>query len=152
MNQVSKITDDAIPKRLMLSAMTLGVGIAMALSMVRILLGISIWWILLPGYALSLTLTFLTPNIFVGIGFDAGEVVTGAMSAAFVIPFAVGVCSVLPGRNVVADAFGIAGILTMVPPILIQSLGLLYSRRTRQNRAASMQALELAAQMTENDQ
>lgn len=150
-NQVARITEDAIPRRLMLAAMTLGVGLAMALSMARILYGISIWWILLPGYGLSLLLTFLTPNIFVGIGFDAGEVVTGAMSAAFVIPFAVGVCSVIPGRNVVVDAFGIAGILTMVPPIIIQTLGLLYRQRMRRLKAASTRAQADNARLMEDE-
>jgi hypothetical protein len=150
-NQVAKITDDAIPRRLMLSAMALGVGIAMSLSILRILLGISIWWILIPGYAISLLLTFVVPNIFVGIGFDAGEVVTGAMSAAFVIPFAVGVCSMIPGRNVVEDAFGIAGILTMIPPIIVQTIGLLYSRKMKKARALDADALEHTAELTEQE-
>ncbi|HWR23515.1 MAG TPA: DUF1538 domain-containing protein [Feifaniaceae bacterium] len=148
-NQVREITHGAIPKRLLLSSMALGVGIAMALSIIRILYGFSIWWILLPGYALSLTLTFFTPNMFVGIGFDAGEVVTGAMSAAFVIPFAIGVCSVIPGRNIVADAFGIAGVLTMVPPIIIQTIGLIYSRKLKKARRLDIEAVELSAETTE---
>lgn len=150
-NQVAKITDDAIPRKMMLFAMALGVGIAMSLSIVRILWGISIWWFLLPGYAISLLLTFLVPNIFVGIGFDSGEVVTGAMSAAFVIPFAVGVCSVIPGRNVVVDAFGIAGLITMMPPIIIQTIGLIYSRKLKKARRLDAQAAEYNAEATETE-
>lgn len=150
-NQVARITEDAIPRKLLLAAMAAGVGLAMALSVARILYGISIWWILLPGYGLSLLLTFLVPNIFVGIGFDAGEVVTGAMSAAFVIPFAVGVCSVIPGRNVVVDAFGIAGILTMVPPIIIQAMGLLYSRRMRTLKAENTREQAEYARLLEDE-
>ncbi|WP_144350905.1 DUF1538 domain-containing protein [Sporomusa termitida] len=140
-NQVRKITDGAISRRLLLSAMALGVGIAMSLSIVRILSGLSIWWFLLPGYTISLALTFFVPNIFVGIGFDSGEVVTGAMSAAFVIPFAIGVCSVIPDRNVVVDAFGIAGLITMIPPIIIQTIGLIYS-----NKLKKAKELEAAGQ------
>lgn len=150
-NQVRKITDDAISRRLMLFAMALGVGIAMALSMIRILTGISIWWFLPPGYGLSLLLTFLVPNIFVGIGFDSGEVVTGAMSAAFVIPFAVGVCSMIPGRNVVSDAFGIAGLITMIPPIIVQSIGLIYSRKIKKARSVEVKALEHNAEIAETE-
>jgi len=148
-NQVREITDGAIPRKVLLSAMALGVGIAMALSITRILYGISIWWILLPGYALSLTLTFFVPNMFVGIGFDAGEVVTGAMSAAFVIPLAIGVCSVIPGRNIVADAFGTAGVLTMIPPIIIQTIGLIYSRKLKKAKRLDAEAVEHSAEATE---
>jgi len=148
-NQVGKITDDAIPRKLILFAMALGVGIAMSLSMVRILSGLSIWWFLLPGYSMSLLLTFLVPDIFVGIGFDSGEVVTGAMSAAFVIPFAVGVCSVIPGRNVVVDAFGIAGLITMIPPIIIQTMGLIYSRKLKRTKKLDAEAIEHNAEASE---
>jgi hypothetical protein len=148
-NQVGKITDGAISRRLMLFAMALGVGIAMSLSVVRILSGVSIWWFILPGYAISLSLTFFVPNIFVGIGFDSGEVVTGAMSAAFVIPFAVGVCSMIPGRNVVEDAFGIAGMLTMIPPIIIQTIGLVYSRKLKKARRLDAEAAVHIAEATE---
>ncbi len=101
------------------------------------------------GYALSLSLTFLVRNIFVGIAFDSGEVVTGAMSAAFVIPFAVGVCSSIPGRNVVADAFGIAGLITMITPIIIQTMGLIYSRKLKKARELEMEAVEHNAEATE---
>ena len=151
-NQVAKITDDAIPRRIMLLALTAGVGMAMALSILRILLGFSIWWIILPGYALSLTLSFFAPNLFVGIGFDSGAVVAGAMSAAFVIPFAVGVCSVIPGRNVVTDAFGIAGILTIVPPLIIQTIGIIYNRRLKQTRHEGLAALELDEELAASGQ
>ena len=145
-NQVRDITNGAIPKRLLLSAMALGVGIAMALSITRILCGFSIWWILIPGYAISLTLSQITPNLFVGIGFDAGEVVTGAMSAAFVIPFAIGVCSVIPGSNIVADAFGIAGVLTMIPPIIMQSIGLIYRSKLKTAQKFDVERMEKIAE------
>jgi hypothetical protein len=95
-DQVEELTYGTIPQRLLLPAVALGGAIAMLLSILRILFGFSVLWILLPGYAVSLTLSFFTPDIFVGIGFDAGEAATGALSAAFVIPFAIGVCSVMP--------------------------------------------------------
>jgi len=83
--------------------------------------------------------------MFVGIGFDAGEVVTGAMSAAFVIPFAIGLCSVIPESNIVVDAFGIAGVLTMIPPIIIQLVGLIYTRKMKKAKGFDTSALEHGA-------
>lgn len=150
-NQVEEITQGAISRRVLLSAMALGVSIAMALSIARILYGISIWWILLPGYAISLTLSFFAPNIFVGIGFDSGGVVTGAMSAAFVIPFAIGVCGAIPGRNIVADAFGTVGVLAMIPPIIIQLIGLIYSRQLKRAQRRDAEAVEHSAEAAEAD-
>ena len=121
----------------------------MSLAMVRLLYGISIWWILIPGYAISLTLTFIVPEIFVGIGFDAGEVATGAMSAAFVLPFAVGVGSQIPGVNIVAESFGIVGLSTMLPPIIVQLMGLVYKIKLKKSKSIDMSVMEQSARETE---
>ena len=148
-NQVRDITNGAISRRLMLSGMAAGVGVAMSLSITRILFGFSIWWILIPGYIISLSLSFFAPGMFVGIGFDSGGVVTGAMTAAFVVPFSIGVCSVIPGRNIVADAFGTAGVLAMVAPIMIQLLGISYSRKLKKARLLDAQAVGHSAEEAE---
>ena len=147
--RVEEITDGAIPKFMMLFGMTTGVGIAMALAMFRLLFGISIWWVLIPGYFISLTLTFIVPEIFVGIGFDAGEVATGAMSAAFVLPFAVGVGSQIPGVNIIAESFGIVGLSTMLPPIIVQIMGLIYSIKLRKSRTIDLSVSEQSAKEIE---
>ena len=141
--RVSDITNGAISRSILLFGMAIGVGIAMSLAMMRILTGISIWWLLIPGYTLSLSLTFLVPNIFVGIGFDAGEVATGAMSAAFVLPFAIGVGEVVSRQSGIAiDAFGIVGLSTMLPPIVVQLIGLLYSIKMKKANKRALKALE----------
>lgn len=41
--------------------------------MLRVLTGISIYYILIPGYLIALTLTFFVPKIFTGIAFDSGR-------------------------------------------------------------------------------
>jgi len=135
--RVVDITNGAISRSMMLFGMATGVGIAMSLAMVRVLTGMSIWWLLIPGYAISLTLTFIVPNIFVGIGFDAGEVATGAMSAAFVLPFALGF-----GKLTSVDAFGIVGLSTMLPPIVVQSIGLLYNIKLKRARKRAAKIAE----------
>jgi len=135
--RVVDITNGAISRSMMLFGMATGVGIAMSLAMVRVLTGMSIWWLLIPGYAISLTLTFIVPNIFVGIGFDAGEVATGAMSAAFVLPFALGF-----GKLTSVDAFGIVGLSTMLPPIVVQSIGLLYNFKLKRARKRAAKIAE----------
>jgi hypothetical protein len=128
--QVEEITNNAIPKRLLLFAMALGVGLALSLAMTRMLLGIPIGWILLPGYFLALALTFFVPSIFVGIGFDSGGVAAGAMSAAFVLPFTLGVCESV-GGNILSDAFGVVGMIAMMPPITLQLVGVLYNLKLK---------------------
>lgn len=128
--QVEEITSGTISRRTLLLCIALGVGMAMSLSMVRLLTGISIWWFLVPGFTLALLLTFFVPNLFVGIGFDSGGVAAGAMSAAFVLPFTIGVCESL-GGNIMIDAFGAVGMIAIMPPITIQLLKVYYGWKER---------------------
>ena len=80
-------------------------------------------WFLVPGYALSLIMTFFVPQIFTGIAFDSGGVASGPMTATFLLPMAMGACEAL-GGNILTDAFGIVAMVAMTPLVTIQLLGL----------------------------
>lgn len=68
----------------------MGVAISLGLAMIRVLTGISIMWFLVPGYVLSLALSFVVPQIFTSVAFDSGGVASGPMTATFLLPFALG--------------------------------------------------------------
>ena len=65
------------------------------------------------------------PDVFTSIAFDSGGVASGPMTATFLLPFAVGVCSAI-GGNIAEDAFGVVAMVAMTPLIAIQILGLVY--------------------------
>jgi len=90
-DQVEEITSGTISKRLMLFSLVIGVGISVAMAMFRIIYDISIWWFVIPGYGIALTLMFFVPKIFTAIAFDSGSVASGPMTATFIFPFAIGV-------------------------------------------------------------
>ncbi|GHV29241.1 membrane protein [Synergistales bacterium] len=124
--QVEEISRGAIPQKVLMRALSVGVAISLAFAMLRVLTGISLSWIVLPGYAIAITLTFFTPGIFIGIGFDSGGVASGVMTSTFVLPFAIGACETL-GGNVLTDAFGVVALIAMTPLITIQLVGLIYA-------------------------
>ncbi|MBE7084905.1 MAG: DUF1538 domain-containing protein [Clostridiales bacterium] len=122
--QVEGVTGGAVKKRSMLIALSVGVGIAIALSVIRIIFDFSILYYLIPGYFLSLGLSFFVPKIYTAIAFDSGGVASGPLTSTFILPFVVGVCAVLQGEsNVLYDAFGLVSMVAMTPLISIQSLG-----------------------------
>ena len=82
-------------------------------------------YLLIPGYAIALILTFFVPKIFTAIAFDSGGVASGPMTATFLLPFAMGACSAL-GGNIITDAFGIVAMVAMTPLITIQIMGLIF--------------------------
>lgn len=128
--QVEQITAGAISAATMRLALSIGVSAALGLSMLRILTGISILWILIPGYLIALGLTFFVPKFFTGIAFDSGGVASGAMMSAFVLPMAIGACTTL-GGNVMTQAFGCVAFVALTPIISIQICGLLYSLKAK---------------------
>ncbi|MGN0377527.1 MAG: DUF1538 domain-containing protein [Suilimivivens sp.] len=123
--QVEEITSGAISARAMGASLSVGVAISIGLSMIRVLTGISIMWFLVPGYAIALLLTFFVPKIFTAIAFDSGGVASGPMTAAFLLPFAMGACNAVSG-NIITDAFGVVAMVAMTPLITIQVLGVIY--------------------------
>ena len=136
--RVETITNGGISQRAMMLSLSIGVACSVGLAMLRVLTGISIYWMLVPGYLLALAMTFFTPRIFTGIAFDSGGVASGPMTTTFLLPFAMGACEAL-GGNVLTDAFGVVAMVAMTPLLTIQALGLIYQHR--QNR------MEQAAQM-----
>ena len=139
--QVEEITAGSIPASAMNLALSLGVAVSLALAMIRVLTGISIMWFLLPGYALSLALSFVVPKIFTSIAFDSGGVASGPMTATFLLPFAMGACDAL-GGNVVTDAFGVVAMVAMTPLVTIQLLGVSYKRRIKRTAPVAVAEVE----------
>ena len=121
--QVEEVSNGSISHRAMGLALSLGVCVSVGLSMVRVLTGLNIFWLLIPGYAVALGLTFFVPSIFTGIAFDSGGVASGPMTATFLLPFAQGACQAL-GGNIMTDAFGTVAMVAMTPLVTIQIMGL----------------------------
>lgn len=122
--QVEKITDGTVSRRAMGIALSLGVGLSIGLSILRIVFDFNILYYLIPGYILSLGLSFFVPPLYTAIAFDSGGVASGPLTSSFILPFAIGACVSLQGaENVMTDAFGIVAMVAMTPLITIQILG-----------------------------
>ena len=121
--QVEELTSGNITAREMQLGLSAGVALSVGLAMIRILTGVSILWLLIPGYVLALALTFFVSDVFTGVAFDSGGVASGPMTAAFLSPLAMGACEAV-GGNMLTDAFGIVAMVAMTPLVTIQLLGL----------------------------
>ncbi len=133
--QVEELTDGAIPASAMGASLSIGVAVSIGIAMLRVLTGLPIMYVLIPGYALALGLSLVVPKIFTAIAFDSGGVASGPMTAAFLLPFAQGACAAV-GGNIVQDAFGVVAMVAMTPLITIQVLGVVYQWKSRKAKAA----------------
>ena len=132
--QVEELTSGAIPGKAMSTSLSIGVAVSIGLAMLRVLTGVSIFVLLVPGYLCAIGLSFVVPKIFTAIAFDSGGVASGPMTATFLLPFAMGACETL-GGNVVTDAFGVVAMVAMTPLITIQLLGLVYQLKLKKAAA-----------------
>ena len=121
--QVEEVSNGSISHKAMGHALSIGVCVSVGLAMVRVLTGLNIFYLLIPGYVISLGLAFFVPSIFTGIAFDSGGVASGPMTATFLLPFAMGACSAV-GGNIMTDAFGVVAMVAMTPLVTIQVMGL----------------------------
>ena len=121
--------------------LSVGVAAALGLAGLRIVTGLNIMWILIPGYIIALSLSFFVPKIFVGISFDSGGVASGTMMSAFVLPLCMGACNEL-GGNVMTDAFGCVALVAMAPIISIQLCGLAYRLKSEKRARSFVSASE----------
>lgn len=128
--QVEQVSAGAITEQTMNLSLSVGVSLALGLSMVRILTGISILWILIPGYVIALGLSFFVPNFFTGIAFDSGGVASGTMMSAFVLPMAIGACTGYDA-DIMTQAFGCVAFVAMTPIISVQVCGLTFRVKSR---------------------
>lgn len=122
--QVEDITEGGVSRKSMMIALSIGVGLSIGLSVLRIVLDFNLLYYLIPGYLISLTLSFFVPGLYTAIAFDSGGVASGPLTSSFILPFAVGVCYNLQGADkILTDAFGIVAMVAMAPLITIQLLG-----------------------------
>ncbi len=122
--QVEEVTDGMVTQRQMLIALSIGVGVSIGLSVLRLLVGFSVLYYLIPGYLLSLGLSFFVPRLYTAIAFDSGGVASGPLTSSFILPMMIGACVSLRGADAVMDfAFGVVAMVAMTPLITIQSLG-----------------------------
>ncbi|MCI8589648.1 MAG: DUF1538 domain-containing protein [Clostridiales bacterium] len=131
--QVEEVTGGTITAAAMNRCLSIGISISVGLSILRVLTGLSLYWVILPGYVIALILSRMVPQIFVGIAFDAGGVASGPMTTTFLLPLAMGACEAI-GGNVMSDAFGIVALVAMTPLIAVQLMGLVY--KIKQNHRA----------------
>ena len=128
--QVEEVSAGSLRKSFIMPVMAVGVGVALILSVVRILTEIPLAYILLPGYLLILALTLAAPKSFVPIAFDSGAVSTGPVAVNFVLPLTTGLAISLWGEQSGLLGFGVVGIIAMVPIAFMLVLGIVLRRST----------------------
>lgn len=131
-DEVEKVSGGHIPQRIMLYSISLGVALSVALAMARILYGIPLHYILIPGYLLVFFMMRYTNETFIAVAFDSGGVATGPMTVSFILAMAIGVATAIEGRNPVQEGFGLIALVALAPILTVLTLGFIYARLNKE--------------------
>ena len=129
-NQINNVSDGAVKKSTVMFSIAIGVGIAIALAVIRSIADFNILYIVVPGYILSLVFMFICPDIFTAMAFDAGGTASGPMSVSFVLPMVVGITYMKAGQieestMYYTRSFGVIALIALTPILAIQILGII---------------------------
>nr|MBE6545709.1 DUF1538 domain-containing protein [Oscillospiraceae bacterium] len=109
---------------ILILTVSVGVGIFLAIAVMRIVFNWSLTAIMIGFYSLAFVLAFFVDESFLPLAFDSGGVTTGPMTVPFIMSIGAGVSmSKLSGddRN---DSFGITGLCSIGPIISVLILGI----------------------------
>ena len=119
-----------------------GVGFFVAVAMGRIIFQLPLKTLLFVCYGAVFLCALLAPDLFLGIGFDAGGATTGPMTVPFIMALGVGVAAVRGGSNAGDDSFGFVGLASVGPILAVLMLGVFASPAVPESSAAAQAAQE----------
>ncbi len=133
-HQIEDVTSGYVKRSVVMVTLSISVGIAIALSMIRILIPqLQLWHYLLPGYVISIAMSYFVPKLFVGIAFDSGGVAAGPMTTTFILAYAQGAAGAIEGADVIVDGFGVIAMVAMTPLIALQILGFIFKIKSKRS-------------------
>lgn len=112
-----------IDTTLLIITVSAGVGLFLTLSMLRILLGIPLKWILIVCYAVVFALAAFSLPDFLPVSFDSGGVTTGPITVPFIMALGIGVASARSDERAKSDSFGLVALCSVGPILAVLILG-----------------------------
>ena len=125
-HQLDFVSNGLVSRNILIFVVALSLGICVGGAVLRIVLGVPIVKVLVVGYAAILALSFVTPENFLPVAYDAGGVTTGPVTVPFIIALGLGTVGVLRGKNSFSDGFGLVGLASIGPVIGVMILGMIY--------------------------
>ena len=117
---------NSIPDGVLIWSVAVGVGIFLALAVVRMFFHLSFRLLLLISYTLVLLLVIFAPKDFIAVAFDSGGVTTGPLTVPFIMAFGIGICSARSDREAADDSFGLVALCSVGPILAVMILSILF--------------------------
>lgn len=124
----------SVPNMVLILSVALGVGLFLAIALIRILVGFALAPLLILFYLLIFLLAMLAPADFLAVAFDSGGVTTGSMTVPFIMALGVGISAIRNDRHAEDDSFGLVALCSIGPILAVLILSLVYRKFFAGNR------------------
>jgi len=127
---VSEVSNGVISQNLIFVSLGLATAIAITLNIIRVMFNIDFVYFIVHLFILAIVLCFFAPDIYVGIAIDAAGVATGTMASCFFLPMFIGYSAVKYqtaesfGRAIMRNGFGVVGLMSVMPIIAVEIVGI----------------------------
>ena len=125
--QVLATNAPAIDKTVLIVTVSVGVGLFLLVSMLRILFSISLKWLLIVFYAALFIIAAFAERSFLSVAFDSGGVTTGPITVPFIMALGVGVASIRSDEKAKSDSFGLIALCSIGPILAVLILSFIYN-------------------------
>lgn len=117
----------SVPNGILILTIAVGVGIFLAIAVLRIILKINLSYLLMGLYGILIILSFFVPKEFLAVAFDSGGVTTGPITVPFIMAMGVGLSSIRADKDASSDSFGLVALSSIGPILAVLILGCFYS-------------------------
>jgi len=126
---VQDLTNGTFKKKTLMMAVSFGVGIGIAIGIVKIIFTIPLAYILLPLYSVAAVLTYLSAEEFVNIAWDSAGVTTGPITVPLVLAMGLGFGDAVGAL----EGFGILSMASICPILSVLITGLYVNYKVKQD-------------------
>ncbi len=128
-DQVEKASAGHIKGSLLITTVSLGVSVLVALALYLIGKGIPLTWIIIPGYLVALVGLKFTSSTFVAIAFDSGAVATGPLTVTFMMTLALSIAE--NAHSAALAGFGLVCTVALAAVLSVELLSVLFSLKLK---------------------
>ena len=146
---VEEVSQGVISKKVIILVLGISTAISLIINALRIQYHFDYLYVIVPLFLFALLLSFIAPSIYVGIAIDSAGVATGTMASCFFLPMFIGFAasknsaSLSFGQVLMQDGFGVVGIMSVMPIITMEMMGILAEMKLKLNyQKALAQVLE----------
>ncbi len=136
-DQVNLASGGILSGTLILMVVSTGVGIMVAIGLLRILYGKPLNKIFTITYLIILVLGIIVSEEFLAISVDASGATTGAMTTPFILALGYGVSQLKGGKTLEEDSFGMVGLASAGPIFAIMIMSIVKGITNIQGEAAA---------------